>query len=512
MDQQPHATLTRIGECVLDRTRGILLRCGEIVPVRAKTFALLAHLTDNRGRVISKDELLTTLWPGVIVSEDSLTQCVRDLRKALGDEEQEWLRTVSRRGYILADDTTHAAATAPMIASLPGEAVVAVLPFAVIGDGNSVLIDGVIEEIINGLARFRSVTVIARASAFAFPVVDRPPPQIIGTKLGADHLVEGTFRKTPTGYRVSVTLTHAPTIRQIWGEQFDCAEADLLDIDAVIAQRIIGRLVANIEESALRRSISVPTHSMKAFEHFMRGKMFLRGFDDEANANAIACLRRSVEADPDFALAQAYLALAEVVDADFGAAPRTVLEAARDRMRFALTLAPEESRCHRIMGIVQLCLRAHGAAESYMRHALELNPYDADALAQMGFILTMRGHCEEGLRWQERAVELNPFRPAWYDQVIAYSLYGLERYTEAIEVQERIPDSSVFQEARLAATYAMAGKHAEAAMHIEKALARAGDLDVLDYFRRVTEYEHEGDFLHLREGIVRALDAYRASS
>ncbi|TIN41102.1 MAG: transcriptional regulator [Mesorhizobium sp.] len=90
----------QVGSSVLDLDRGTLRRDGEIVPVRPKTFDLLAFLVRNPGRVLSKDELFQAVWPNTIVTEDSLTQCIRDVRKCIGDEAQSLVRTVPRRGYM----------------------------------------------------------------------------------------------------------------------------------------------------------------------------------------------------------------------------------------------------------------------------------------------------------------------------------------------------------------------------------------------------------------------------
>jgi DNA-binding winged helix-turn-helix (wHTH) protein len=509
MDQQPHAALTRIGDCVLDRTRGILMRGAEIIPVRAKTFALLTHLADNRGRVLSKDELLATIWPDVVVSEDSLTQCVRDLRKVLGDEEQQWLRTVSRRGYLLAEDDERSAVS---LAAIAAEPVVAVLPFATIGEIDRVLIDGIVEEVTNGLARFKTVTVIARGSAFSFPPIERPLPQIVGEKLGANHLVEGSCRTTPWGFRISVSLVHVPTSRQIWAEQFDCSEAELLDIDAVIARRIISRLVSNIEDSVLHLCSGAAPSSLKAFEHLARGRMLLRGYGQENNVSARDFLLRALEIDPDFGLAHAYLALAEIIIADYGAAPRHVVEGACSRLMRALMLAPGDARCYRIMGLAQLYLGEHGAAENYFNRALDLNPYDADTLAQLGYVLTMRGRAPKGVALLERSIELNPFRPPWYDADLAFALYSLGRYAEAIDRLVNVPDSGLFHAARLAAAHAMIGNTGKAAFHAARALEDAGDVDLLEYLRKTTEFEHEQDMQHFLHGVRLALDALRSRS
>jgi len=92
----------QVGEFRLDLDRGTLTRGGVLAPIRAKAFGLLGHLARNVGRVLSKDELLDAVWPGVIVTEDSLTQAMRDLRRAIGDKRGEIVRTIPRRGYLLA--------------------------------------------------------------------------------------------------------------------------------------------------------------------------------------------------------------------------------------------------------------------------------------------------------------------------------------------------------------------------------------------------------------------------
>ncbi len=102
MTGDPGSQSFRFGEYGLDLDRGTLTRCEVLVPVRAKTFGLLCHLARNAGRVVSKDELLAQVWPGVTVTEDSLTQAVHDLRRAIGDEGGALVRTIPRRGYLFA--------------------------------------------------------------------------------------------------------------------------------------------------------------------------------------------------------------------------------------------------------------------------------------------------------------------------------------------------------------------------------------------------------------------------
>lgn len=482
-----------IGVFRLDAARGVLSRNGEIVPLRAKTFAFLCHLACNRGRVVTKDELLDAVWPGLHVSEDSLTQCASEIRKAMGADAP--LKTVPKRGYLLASCTAQAPVTEH---AFP---VVAVLPFANLGpDGSDrVLIDGMVEEITYGLARFRSIVVIARASAFAFPADARPSPGEVGSQLGAEFVVEGSAARASGRFRVTVTLLHAASGRRIWGNRFDFAEEDLFAMNREIATTIIARLVSNIDSAVLQAP--APAASLAAFENLARGLAFLRAYDVGANERARDHFLKAIEIDPNYALAHAYLGLAEVIIGDYGAAPRPVLEAARDRTSFAITLEPEEARCHRLMGLVHLFLKEFDASERALRHSYDINPYDADTLCQLGFVLTMRGRTEEALAWIGKAIALNPFRPFWYDSDLAHTLYLLGRYQEVISILLAAPVRTPFMELRLAAAYAMAGEieSAAAAFGCYRAAEPEGEIETL--CRLWVEFEHESDIRHFAEGV-----------
>ncbi|AZO39114.1 MAG: hypothetical protein EOS81_16415 [Mesorhizobium sp.] len=191
----------RIGGAVLDLDRGTLRRDGEIVPVRPKTLELLAFLTRNPGRVLSKDELLQAVWPGIIVTEDSLTQSIRDARKSIGDEAQALIRTVPRRGYLFQLPETEAAQP-PAAAAARAEPTVAVLPFDVDpADATAkALFDGAVEEITNALSYFKTVAVLARHSAFALAEHSREDIRATAERLGADYITEGRVETAGTEY------------------------------------------------------------------------------------------------------------------------------------------------------------------------------------------------------------------------------------------------------------------------------------------------------------------------
>lgn len=494
-----------IGEFRLDATQGVLSRDGGVVPLRAKTFAFLCHLARNRGRVVSKDELFNAVWPGLYVSEDSLTQCASELRKALGNASDSLLRTVPKRGYLLVAGSAPPAAAGQVYPSI------AILPFRnrAADTADNAIIDGMVEEITFGLARYKSIVVIAPRSAFAVAAGGTQALADIGRTLGAEFIVEGSALRAHGRLAVSVTLTHATSGQQVWGNRFDFAETDLFSVNAQIAATIISRLVSNIDRAILQQP--GPPANLAAFENFTRGVAFLRGYGAGVNERARDHFLKAIELDPDCAIAHAYLALAEVIIADYGAAPRAVLEAACDRVTLAITLEPEESRCHRIMGLIRLYLREHAAAERYLRRARELNPYDADALAQLGFVLAMRGQPHESVTLIRSAIALNPFRPFWYDLDLSYALYSLGCYDEAADMMATAPEIGVFHYLWLAASYAMAGRLAAAAEAFEKVMTKLRpeerqNIDVLA--RNWTEFEHDADLEHFRQGTRIAAQAF----
>lgn len=489
-----------VGEFVLDIERGTLTREGDVVPVRAKAYALLSHLVANRGRVVSKDELFEVLWPDVTVSEDSLTQCVKDLRKVLGDESQSIVQTVPRRGYLLAGAKTVHKRPTSQDKAIPS---VAVLRFRdETGDPQDrALVDGIAEEITLGLSRFQLVTVIARNSAFSFPLTDRPTSKQIGEKLGADYLVEGWASRIRNRLKIAVSLVTAPTGRAIWSEHFDHAEDDIAALNDAIAYKIISRLVSTIEDVVSHRAAAAATENVKAFESLVSGIITLRSSGQDANTRGRESIARAVLADPSYGLAHAYLALADVMVAGYGAAPIEILERARDRLTHALELAPNEPRVHRIMAMIRMFLGERPMAERFLRRSLDLNPYDADTLAQLGFLRVIRGYPEEGLEWIDKAILLNPFHPDWYHFDRALALFQLGRFEEAAQAQENVPSNGYIYEVRLAATYAMIGSDDLVSRHRDRAVKIAPERDPVEFVRRALPFEKPGDQTHMLDAV-----------
>lgn len=484
-----------LGDYCLDLASGLLRRGQEPVRLRAKPYRLLEHLARNPGRIVTKSELMTAVWGDVFVTEDSLTQAVKEIRKALGDDAQQTIRTISGRGYMLVPATP-----APESRQLP---IVAVLRFQNAGDRtDEPLVDGFVEDIIVRLARFRSVMVLGHTSTFSVQ------SGLAGAaQLGADFAVEGSLRRTGERLDISVSLATAPAGVLAWNERYVADGSDVFAVLDDISEQIVNRLVKRLEDAGTHRAAATPTDSLAAYELLLRGIGRLRGYQPEDNEAAREYFEAAIDKDPAYGLAHGYLGLAVAhLVGDIVLSPEVFDQAIAHGAR-GVALAPEEPRCHRILGIIRLFASQHSGAEGHMRRALDLNPHDADTMTQLGYVLTLRGRPLEGLALMEKAEKINPIHPDWYDCNRSMALYGIGDYAGALVRLERMTSQPPWQLAHVAACQAQDGKVEQARQTLSRALAIAPDFSPTLYARHGVPYEHASDTDHLAEGIAKALDA-----
>ena len=488
----------RFGSFVLDARKGTLSRDGSVIPLRPKAYTLLTYLARNIGRVVPKDELMDAVWPGIYVTEDSLTQAVREIRRELGDQEQ--VRTVARRGYMLAGQ-------APASEPTPNQPIVAVLRFRNEGGDQSrePVVDGFADDIITGLAHHGSITVLARNSTFQFASDDPSSWSEAARRVGADYLVEGTVRWSGASARVGVNLIDAKTLRQIWGDRYEAQDVEVFAVQREVSDQIINRLVSRLDEDSIRRSTARPTESLAAYELVTRAVAVLRGHDHVEPQKALPWLELAVEKDPNYGLAVAYLALCRFMIGRYGEASMPALQELLSLAARGANLAPESAVPARIMSIIRLYLREHAAAESHLATALGLNPCDADSVEQMGYLLAMRGRPLDALAWIDRAIKLNPIFPPWYhfDRALAY--YGLGEYQLAADALKTPSRRPLWHDARLAACYAQLGDAERARQQVDKVYAAFPNYPFLWIAREQMPYERQQDIEHLAEGFTLAL-------
>lgn len=492
----------RFGGFTLDIGRGILSRADGPTFLRPKAHALLTHLARNMGRIVPKDELMETVWPGVYVTEDSLTQSIREIRRTLGDE---LVRTVSKRGYMLAAE----AEPAPEAAT--AQPVVAVLRFRneSADPADEAIVNGFAEDIINGLARFGTLTVLARNSSFTFASYDREEWPKIRARIGADYLVEGSVRRQGDRFMAAVNLIDAATASQIWGDRYQALDTGLFAIEREIVQEIVGRLVTKVNNAGLQRAAHKPATNLAAYELVLRGVDLLRDPAQSDLPSAEAFFKAAIAKDASYGLAYTYLALSRMLNAEFWHTDPAVLDAARELADRGAKLAPDQAECRRVQSLVRIYLREHQAAEHHLRMALELNPNDAECIEQMGFLLTMRGRPVDALGWLGRAIRINPLDPYWYEYDRALALYLMADYRLAADGLEQATRLTPWMRTRLAACYAQLGEGDKARRQMARIAEVEPGFSPIDYAKSVVPFEHSADAEHLTEGVMMALGMER---
>ncbi|TIT22665.1 MAG: tetratricopeptide repeat protein [Mesorhizobium sp.] len=493
----------QFGGFTLDLGKGTLRRAEQPAFLRPKAYALLTHLARHIGRVVPKSELMDAVWPGVFVIEDSLTQSIREIRKVLGEET---IRTVSKRGYMVISEIE----PVPEAGAQP---ILAVLRFR--NDGadpaDEAIVDGIAEDIINGLARFGTLTVLARNSSFSFASYSPGEWPVVRSRIGADYLVEGSVRRQADSIVCAVNLVDAASASQLWGDRYQADYAGLSAIQQEIVQKIVGRLVVRLNNAGLQRASRQPVASLAAHELVLRGVALLRDPAQSELKEAAAFFEAAIVRDPAYGLAYTYLALSHVLNSEFGPISDAVLTKARDLAERGIALSPDQATAHRIQSLVRLNMRDHEAAEHHLRIALELNPGDADCIEQMGHLLTMRGRPLDALAWLARAIRINPLHPHWYQYDRALALYMLGEYRTAAEALELATRPTPWIRTRLAACYAQLGDMQAAKRQAALINADGSDFSPLDYARTGIPFENASDAEHLADGVSLAL-GYRSKS
>ncbi|MEI9421143.1 winged helix-turn-helix domain-containing tetratricopeptide repeat protein [Mesorhizobium sp. Cs1299R1N1] len=487
-------------------------RCGTLrygsaeIALRPKSFELLSFLVRNAGRVVSKDELLRIVWNDVIVTEDSLTQCISDIRRALGDKEQKLIRTVAKRGYILPGEVLEVQplAAARHTLELPDMPSLAVLPFQNLsGDSEQeYFADGVVEDIITALARFRPLFVIARNSSFTYK--GRPVDvKQVGRELGVRYVVEGSVRRAGDRLRITGQLIDTSTGAHLWADRFDGTLAEVFVLQDEVASSIVGAITPKVEEAEIERAKRKPTESLDAYDYYLRGlAAFDRTITDRsAIDDALRLFMKAIERDREFAAAHARAARCYatrksnnwMVDRAQEIAEATRL--ARRAVELGRGDAIALSYGGYVLGYVGGDLDDSAAC---IDRALILNPNLANAWGSSGWVRACLGEPDKAVEHSALAMRLSPLDPrlfAWqFNTGLAHFCAG--RYDEAViwAGKSLLHHRNYASAMRVAAAgHALAGRPAEAREMIARlcefdpALRISNLADVLPLFRRMDD-------------------------
>ena len=263
----------RFGKITLDTESYELAQDGEASPIEPQVFSLLQFLIENRGRVLSKDEIIEQVWDGRIVSDAALNSAINAARRGVGDngKDQSVIKTFPRRGFRfvahVTDDGDGVAASNAMSSDLAKKPSIAVLPIDNLsGDpGEDFIGDGLTEDIITGLSRIRSFSVTARVSTLHYKGKG-PDARQVAKELGVGYVVEGSVRRSGNRLRVTVQLIDGGTGSNLWAEQFDRVMDDIFVVQEDITSSIVAHLRPELGEAEYRRVNSKPPENLDAWE------------------------------------------------------------------------------------------------------------------------------------------------------------------------------------------------------------------------------------------------------
>lgn len=421
------------------------LRHGEAcVAVEPQVFDLIVHLVRHRDRVVTREELIATVWAGRIVSDSTLASRINAARAALGDDgaSQRAIRTYPRKGVRFVGevrDETAASPAAPVeaIAASPvtarrGKPCLAVLPFANLSADSEqdYFSDGITEDVITELSRNRSLGVVARNSSFSFRSgsVD---VRRIGRELGADYVVEGSVRRAGSRIRVNVQLAETHGGRQIWAERYDRGLQEIFEMQDEIASTIAARLEPEVGDAEEQRSARTAVRDFEAWDYFRLGTRAFYKASPRENEEAQRLFRLAIQRDPELAQAYGFLSYAIVLSMlYFDAEPdASRLEEAASIARKGVELDDRDALVRFMHGRALLARGAYAEALAELEQARELNPGLAVVHCGLGDSLAYEGRVAEAIPHFQTAIGLSPhdpFRWAFLSYRALAHLFGRE--------------------------------------------------------------------------------------
>ncbi|HSC64564.1 MAG TPA: adenylate/guanylate cyclase domain-containing protein [Caldimonas sp.] len=415
--------------------------------------------------------------PGGVTVSDAVQCAVRQRLDAafddIGEQRVKNIPTPVRAYRVreLAAGTPRAgAAPAPAPAAAPrrdrvDKPSIAVLPFDnMSGDPEQEFFaDGITEDIITELSRFRELFVISRNSSFKFK--GKPVEvQKFAQELGVQYVVEGSVRKAGRRVRITVQLIDAETDRHLWAERYDRDLEDIFAIQDEVTTSIVATLPGRVEAAARDRAARLTTDNMAAYECVLTGKVLHHRSNREDNAKAQRLLDRAIELDPNYAHAHAWKAcvLGQTWTYNWCESRLETQVQIMQALKTALSLDDNDCDVHRILAAVNLIQDKHDQAMYHQRRALSLNPNDDLVVVQQGEMLTWLGQPEEGIDWIKKAMRLNPYHPERFWSHLARACFAARRYGEAVDALKCISTPDALVRAGLAACHAQLGA-AEAA-------------------------------------------------
>jgi adenylate cyclase len=393
----------------------------------------------------------------------------------------------------------------PPIRPLSDKPSVAVLPFVNMSDdpGQQYFSDGITEDILTELSRFRALSVIARNSSFRFRGKDVDVVRV-GRELSVQYVLEGSVRKMGGKIRITAQLIDANTGSHIWADRFDRTQEEIFDVQDQVVRMIVGTLAGRLQAAGVEKALRKPPASLAAYDCVLRADALPFG-NPEARAEVRRLSERAIELDPAYGRAYAQLAISYYLEwvNDYSGSD-AALDQAYSLANRAIALDDNDSNAYSFLGVIHMMRRSYDLAEHCYQKAMALNPNRPVVMATLGMLYGYQGRPEEGIAYYKQAKLIDQFYdPSWYWPMLGMLHFMAGRYEEATVHLSRSPTMPVWFHCYLAACYALTDQIARAAHHTAEVLRLAPNFSIGRFLEK-EPYKQSSDRDRLLEGLRKA--------
>jgi len=463
----------------------------QVKSLEPRVFDVLAYLIENRERVVSKDELIEKLWDGRVISDSALNTCIRSIRRTLGDdrEQQKFVRTFPKRGFqfvgvieVVSPSTTGGTSATPSngISSAPPnkdlrmragllvmgfillvlvliesglfrtegaelstKPSIAVLDFGhrFRNETERYFTEGLVEELVGSLARYRQLFVIARNSSALFNPEKHGIKQI-GRELGADYIVDGNVRYDDSLVKISARLIDARSGQQIWSDEFERPRAEIYDLQGDLAYLIAGQVVPELVRSDAQRNHKKSPEVLDAWALYHKARTMQAVYRRDMQENAIHWAQLALVRDPNLAAAHGVIARAKGTLFFFGWTdnPDDMVAEAIASARLAISLDTNDPGAYAALGYIYRYTGDETSSIANLERATMLNPSDASIKLEYAHTLDWFRHQQKALPEINQALKLSPRDPRLENMYFykAHILFHLHQYEQSLETTRKM--------------------------------------------------------------------------
>ncbi len=489
------ATIYQFGKFVLNVQEQLLTADGRAVHLPTKEFETLQMLVENNGKVLSKDEMMSGIWKDTFVEESNLAQYVSRLRKILNVDGNQYIKTISKRGYRFSADVKVSESDLILERHLRVKVggdesrtlseikSVAVLPFQSLASqpDDEFFGLGITDALITQLTRTGKIITRPTTSVLKFRAADQDSVAIAGL-LNVDAILEGNFQKSGNRLRLTAQMLDAESGKTLWAESFNTEIDDIFEVQDRIAELVVSAFSKQYSAETRDELTKHYTENKSAYQEYLKGRFNFSKRTADGLTKALRNFEAAIEIDPLYALAYAGMAeVYQLLPLSDELEPRAAFPKAKAAVLRALKIDDAIPEAHVSLGVILMDFdwNWRGAELSFQK-AIELNPNYAAAHQVYGTLLLRLGRIGDAILELRKAQVLDPLSPAintWMGEAFAH----LGEHEAAIRIHKetiRFAPDYLYAYYFLVQSYVSTGQLAEAAKAAEDAVVLSHDMSL----------------------------------